>query len=161
LNLENELNSDRLNRWLTLGANIGVLIGIILLLVELAQNREMMRAQTRHEMAMGIVDMQHAVAENEQLADIMHRSSVGEKLTPTERLRHRHRLNALLRYWEDVHYQYRLGLYDEPEFSSQREAWRGAFLSNNHLREYWCETKGRYSEKFRLELDALMPDNIC
>ena len=153
------MDSDRLNRWLTLVANIGVLIGIILLLVELAQNREMMRAQTRHDMAMGIVEMQHAAAEDEQLADIMRRSLAGEELTPTERFRHRLRLNALLRYWEDVHYQYRLGLYDEPEFSSQREAWRASFLNTNHLREYWCETKGRYSEDFRLELNALMPED--
>ncbi len=29
------MDSDRVNRWLTLGANIGVLIGIILLIVEL------------------------------------------------------------------------------------------------------------------------------
>jgi hypothetical protein len=159
--LEKQLDSDRLNRWLTLGANIGVLIGIILLLVELAQNREMMRAQTRHDLAMGIVEMQHAAAEDEQLADIMRRSLAGEELTPTERYRHRLRLNALLRYWEDVHYQYRLGLYDRPEFSRQREAWRDSFLGNSHLREYWCETDERFSEEFRLELNELMPDNNC
>jgi len=39
------LKSDRLSRWLTLGANIGVLIGIVLILMELDQNAELMRAQ--------------------------------------------------------------------------------------------------------------------
>ena len=28
------MNSDRINRWLTLGANIGVLIGLVLLVIE-------------------------------------------------------------------------------------------------------------------------------
>ena len=39
------MESDRLNRWLTLGANIGVLVGLVVLIVEIGQNTEMMRAQ--------------------------------------------------------------------------------------------------------------------
>lgn len=39
------MNSDRLNRWLTLGANVGVFIGIMLILFELNQNADLMRAQ--------------------------------------------------------------------------------------------------------------------
>jgi hypothetical protein len=39
------MNSDRLTRWLTLGANLGVLAGIILILFELNQNADLMRAQ--------------------------------------------------------------------------------------------------------------------
>jgi len=35
------MDSDKTNRWLTLGANIGVLIGIMLLVFELTENREM------------------------------------------------------------------------------------------------------------------------
>ena len=60
------MDSVRLNRWLTLGANIGVLIGIMLLLVELDQNRDMMRAQTRHQLAMGLVELQIATGTNQQ-----------------------------------------------------------------------------------------------
>ena len=37
--------TDKVNRWLTLGANIGVLVGIVLILIELNQNSELMRAQ--------------------------------------------------------------------------------------------------------------------
>jgi hypothetical protein len=35
---------DRINQWLTLGANIGVVIGLILLLIELDQNSDLLRA---------------------------------------------------------------------------------------------------------------------
>jgi hypothetical protein len=138
-----------------------VFVGIILLIVELDQNREMMRAQTRHDLAMGIVEMQHAVAENPELADIMRRASAGEELTPTETFRHRLRLNALLRYWEDVHYQYRLGLFDEPEFFQQKEAWRSSFQVSQQLVEYWCETGDSYSVQFKLEIDTLLPNGPC
>jgi len=65
------VDSDRLNRWLTLGANIGVLVGIILLIVELNQNRQMMQAQTRNELSMGIVGIQSGIAENSELANVI------------------------------------------------------------------------------------------
>lgn len=43
------MNTDRLNRWLALGANIGVLIGLLLLIYEMRQNSELMRAQISME----------------------------------------------------------------------------------------------------------------
>jgi hypothetical protein len=39
------MDADNVNRWLTLGANVGVLVGIILILLELNQNAELMLAQ--------------------------------------------------------------------------------------------------------------------
>ena len=39
------MKADSVNRWLTLGANIGVLAGIVLILIELGQNADLMRAQ--------------------------------------------------------------------------------------------------------------------
>jgi len=43
------MNTDRLNRWLALGANVGVLIGLILLVYEVRQNSDLMRAQISME----------------------------------------------------------------------------------------------------------------
>ena len=39
------MTSEKLNSWLALGANIGVLIGLIVLIVEIDQNTDMMRGQ--------------------------------------------------------------------------------------------------------------------
>lgn len=41
------MNVDRLNRWLTLVANIGVIAGIVFLAIELRQNNELLEAQSR------------------------------------------------------------------------------------------------------------------
>jgi hypothetical protein len=58
------MDSDRLNRWLTLGANVGVLVGIVLILMELNQNAELMRAQMTQARADNVVesyrDLQHS-----------------------------------------------------------------------------------------------------
>ena len=45
------MNNDRLNRWLSLGANFGVLVGLILLVYEVRQNSDLMRAQISMERA--------------------------------------------------------------------------------------------------------------
>ena len=39
------VNTDNLNRWLSLGANVAVVIGIVFLAIEIRQNTEMTRAQ--------------------------------------------------------------------------------------------------------------------
>ena len=45
------MNNNRLNRWLSLGANFGVLVGLILLVYEVRQNSDLMRAQISMERA--------------------------------------------------------------------------------------------------------------
>lgn len=155
------MDSNQLSRWLTLGANIGVLAGIVLLIVELGQNRAMSRAQTRSELAMGIVDLLQTPASNEQLADLMYRASVGAELTPREIFQFELRTNALLRYWENVHYQYRVGLYDETEFEKQREAWKSSFARSSMAMQYWCKVRLLYSPEFTLELDQLLSGQQC
>ncbi len=39
------MKADNVNKWLTLSANIGVVIGLVLLLIELDQNSDLLRAQ--------------------------------------------------------------------------------------------------------------------
>jgi len=155
------VESDRLARWLTLGANLGVLAGIVLLIVELDQNRDMMRAQTRHELSMGIVDLLLVPASNEQLADLMYRANAGASLTDRELYQFQLRTNALFRYFEDVHYQYREGLYDDTEFERQRDAWSAAFANSRRMRQYWCTVRSLYSPQFAIEVDQLLGAGAC
>jgi hypothetical protein len=64
------MNADGLNRWLTLGANIGVLIGILLLIAELNQNSTLMRAQIFNERAGQGIDLFMTVAESSELSEV-------------------------------------------------------------------------------------------
>ena len=134
---------------------------MFLLVLELNQNREMMRAQTRHEIAAGIVELLLVPASNEQLANLMYRAETGGDLTPQESFQFEMRTNALLRYWEDVHYQYRVGLYDEVEFSKQREAWKAALSRSAGMRAYWCKVRALYSPEYMSEMNALLPEQGC
>ena len=155
------MDSNWANRWLTLGANFGVLVGIVLVLVQLDQNRDMIRAQTRDQIATALVELQIETGSNQQLVELLQRADDGEELTSAERRQVGYRYNALIRYWENVHYQYRQDLYDEVEFESQRKAWRRTFEVGPSITRYWCNESSLYSPEFAAELDNLLPESSC
>lgn len=155
------MTADTLNRWLTLGANVGVLIGIVLLLIELNQNETMMRAQTRTELSNGIVEVLSMSASNPQLAGLIRRADDGEELSAEELLQFEHRSFALFRYLENLNYQYRLGLYDEQEYSAQRNAW-GSYLNRSKAAVMvWCDYRLTVSPEFRAEVDSQLQRHTC
>ncbi len=78
------MNTDRLNRWLTLGANIGVLIGIVLLVIEVRQNNENLVAQARATYHASFSDIWGMAAEDSKLAEIIAKELGGESLTSAE-----------------------------------------------------------------------------
>jgi hypothetical protein len=149
------MDNDKLNRWLRLGANIGVLVGIALLIYELNQNRELMRAQVRHDLSAGLVEILGWVATDPQMASIVRRGDRNEELTPDEEYQYRYRTNALFRYWQDVHYQYRLGLYDESQYLAHRNAIAGYIKGSRRMVDFWCNAKESYDSAFRHEIDSL------
>lgn len=155
------MNSDKVLRWATLAANLGAVAGLILLVLGLKQNEALVRAQTRNALAVGIVDLFARVAENPQLASLRRRADAGEELTPDERYQYDIITRAFFRYWEDVHYQYRQGLYDEAEFGRQREAWRRYAQSSRALTSFWCAERGQFSPEFGLDFDQLLPPGAC
>jgi hypothetical protein len=151
------MSKDRLIQSIALAANCVTILGLLLVILQLQQNRTLMRAQVRHELASTIVDLLNSSANNSQLAGVLRRGSLGEKLTEDEQLQFQLRSNASLRYWEDVHYQFRLGLYDEVEYSRQKAAWKATFAHSVGFVKYWSEVRTLYSPRFAAEIDGLLP----
>jgi hypothetical protein len=155
------MSKDRLIQSIALAANCVTILGLILVIMQLQQNRTLMRAQVRHELATTIVELLNSWANNSQMASVIRRGSVGEQLTPDEQFQFRMRCNALLRYWEDVHYQHRLGLYDDAEYAKQQAAWKDSFANSVGLVNYWCEMRTLYSPRFVAQIDDLLPPHSC
>lgn len=155
------MKGERLHRWLTLGANLGVLIGILLLIAELSQNLTAVRAQTRHDLSSDIVELFTQVAGNAQLASVRRRADSGEPLTPDETYQYDLITRAFFRYWEDVHYQFRQGLYDEVEFSRQRDAWQAYAGESAALVAWWCRNRSQFSPEFAEEFDGILTRYTC
>ena len=151
------MSKDRLIQSIALAANCVTILGLLLVILQLQQNRNLMRAQVRHELASTIVDLLNSSANNHQLAGVLRRGALGEQLTADEQLQFQMRWNAILRYWEDVNYQFRLGLYDEEEYSRQKAAWKATFAGSVGLVKYWSEVRTLYSPRFTAEIDGLLP----
>ena len=142
-------------------ANFAVLIGVLLLVYELHQNRMLMRAQTRNAIAETLVNYQISAATSPHLLRIQAKTVGGEELTPAEQQGFRAYWRGLFRYWENVNYQYRNGLYDDSEYFTQREAWKRILLSNEPVLEFWCTRRGIQSEEIDAEIDELLGDAGC
>ena len=155
------MDSDKAKKWITLGANLGVLIGIFLLIVELQQNREMMRAQTRADIAAMSIDRLQVIASDQGLADIVRRARVGEELDATESTRYLFHTLATFRTFENVHYQYRLGLFDESEFAGELKSFQQLITGSVGLTRHWCQFRVVTSKEFRIQVDAVFDDLNC
>lgn len=155
------MTSDRTVRRLNILANLGVIAGLALVVFELSQTRDLMRAQTRHELATAIVAHLLVLAENPQLAGVMRRGDAGQELSPDEAYQYDTRSRALFRYWENVHYQYREGLYDGVEFASQRDAWASYLGTSKGAAMAWCGMRAEFSPEFRSELDGVLSTFRC
>ena len=142
-------------------ANLGVIAGILLLVVELNQNRDMMRAQTRNELARGLNEVLSFTINDAELADLSVRSNNGDQLTAAEAMRLRSRDELSFRYWENVHYQYRQDLYDESEFSRHRDTMNSVLSRNPRLVRYWCSERMLYSIPFMEFIDGLLSSQPC
>jgi hypothetical protein len=147
----------------TLGtvANFGVVVGIILLVFELSQNRDMMQAQIRNEIATSLSGVLTPSVTDGELVERLTRTEDGEELTDSEEYRVFLQSELIFRYWENVHYQYRKELYDESEWAGHRGAIESSVTSRLRFQQYWCLTRSNYSAEFRDFIDELLPEDIC
>ena len=149
-----------LGQTLQLLGNAGVIIGILLLAYELNQNRQMMQAQTRNELSQGIIEILLAFTDDEESASLWNRGQRGDELTDEESARYRRMAVAELRYHENVHYQYRQGLYDENEFEAHREQWRLLFGEKGRA-DVFCTARPGLSPEYVAEIEGLLTTYQC
>jgi hypothetical protein len=143
-------------------ANVGVIVGLLLLVFELAQNRELMEAQTRHDLSQSLVEQLIPLALDAELAELslrIARDCPTGDCVDVDYYRFELLWSARFRYWQDAYYQYQLGLFDEQEFAGQLETWRTVISMNPGVRIHWRAVRAGYSADFVAEIDALLPES--
>ncbi len=140
--------------------NFGVILGILLLVYELNQNRQMMEAQTRNSIAEASVGLNMAFANNPEMVDARLKDSAGEALDRRGAFLLQIRNRALWRHRENISYQNRRGLYEEGEYLAQRRSWVRGLDEDGRTRTFWCSRAIDLSEDFVAEMDGLM-SNPC
>ena len=113
------MKADAINRWLTLGANLGVLVGIFLLIAELNQNSTLMRAQIFNDRAGHGIALFTSIAESSELSEIdgllaesgfPENADVYSKLTRTQKSQYLWLVRADRFRIENLLYQMALGI---------------------------------------------------
>ncbi len=140
------MNLNKINPWLTLLANFGVIAGIVFLAVEIGQNSEMMRAQTRTQLAEELTELFSANMNDQHYAEILLKGNNGQELTDVEQYQYFRHRTAWTSYWNNVIYQYQIGLYDEQEFVRQITAIRISIDAWPGIKKHWCTDRSRSPE---------------
>jgi hypothetical protein len=156
------MNMDKLNHWLTLAANIGVIAGIVFLGIELQQNTSMMRAQTRDSMTEKVTNWQMNVSSNPFTAITFTKGYYTEVLERETGEMAAWNMLALsnLRLWENEYYQYKAGLFNESEFTPRLDNMKNNMHSSIGMQKVWSEQRAFFSPEFRDLLDSYIPESV-
>lgn len=143
--------------WMNLSASFAVILGIVFLGLEIRQNTDMMRSQTRDSISEKQMMFSEWVATERDLADAIAKANLGLPLEPGERVMHAYFLAGVWREWENSHYQFEQGLFDRDEFEPRMQRWRETMRVAG-IRESWRQTRLNYSPSFRIEVDRIVAE---
>jgi len=143
-----------LGQTISIVANIGVIAGIVFLAVELRQNNQMMLSQTRSDISQDIVNHLRQMATTEYLDDIADPSEL-QTLGSAEALRRQNWMLATFRMWENIHYQWTRGLFEDSEYEREKSVWsRG--MKRPTLRQQFCDARDGFNVDFVREMESGM-----
>ena len=122
------------------------------------QSERVSRAQVRNSITEQIVQINSLVLSQPALLAVQSRSIRNESLDGNEDEQVRTLAFIWLKHSENVHYQYRQGLYDESEYRAQREIWR-VRLQESAFRDVWARFRQTFSPPFAQEIDQIIADS--
>lgn len=108
------MDSEKLNSWLTLIANVGVVIGIFLLIAEVNHATRLAEVEAYQTRIRDIQELNIELALSDSLAGILGKanSEGAEALTPSEFYRAQAYYSAIMRGMQGQYYQYQNGFLD-------------------------------------------------
>ena len=146
----------RLGPTVSVLANVGVLIGILLLVYELHQNRVVAEAQTRSAITQSIIDLTEMITQTPVGMTVYEKRLNNEPLTTRKQIWQRGASRAAFRHWENVYFQYRVGLFSEQELDTYRVYWRDVTRCRSWQQEFWAAAKMQFDSNFREEMDSIL-----
>ena len=152
------MNADKLNTWLTLGANVGVVIGLILLIIEINQNTEMMRAQINQSRTDTALSEQQAGFNSDYIPAIRVKVARGEQLSDEEMIRYENWIRAFNRNMDNQLWQYNQGLLGENIPRSIRSGVREVIGGSVPGLEQWDADKLGFTDEYIAFVDDAIED---
>ncbi|MES3009079.1 MAG: hypothetical protein V4751_15040 [Pseudomonadota bacterium] len=147
--------ATKVSDWMNLMSSIAVIMGIVFLGMEVRQNTNMMRSQTRDSISAKQMMFSEWVTNEMDLAVTIAKANAGVPLEPGERIMHAYFMAGNWREWENSYYQFQQGLFDRDEFEPRMERWRSTMRVES-VRDMWVATRMNYAPAFRAEVDRIV-----
>lgn len=150
---------EKLNQWLTLAANLGVIAGLIFLGLEIQQNTISTRMAARENATQGHIDYLGYLLDNTVLAHANEKLSNNQPVDNLEGNQMRIFLQMRWRHYERVYYQYRNDLISDQEWAGFEAGIMRSFRDENDLwrmsGNVWARDKERLSQQFAEYVEGL------
>ena len=147
------MNSSKINEWLSLVANLAVVAGIIFLAIQIRQNNELLRSESRQTLVSNDVT---SLAANLDNVEVFAKLISQEELSAEDQLRLSFMFAIDIRNREFEYFQYINGLLDEETWLSYRRV----ILINhsNRIGRAWWNDVGRgiVDPEFAKRVDDLL-----
>ena len=149
------MDVERTNRWLTLTANIGVIVSLLFLAFEINQSTKATIAAA----SQGLTDQSIAFFEIQLdpgvISQAVYKQQQGDELSGYEM----HQLDLLQHYnfrvFENAFLQYKRGFYEEREWERYRRIIAGHMANNPSALQMWERSRGGWTEEFAAEVESL------
>jgi hypothetical protein len=158
-NSEIRVDSDRVTRWLTLAANIGVIVGIVFLVLEMRQNRAIATAQVRLEYAAAWRSVDES-RQDGSFADVLTKSiEKPEELSRNEVVQLDAYYSGVLDQMMSAQTASTAGL-RESTFADVAKTIGAIYFSNEFARSWWTQVRSDWSDPPEYEFQKIMDEAI-
>jgi hypothetical protein len=151
------MNTEKLNHWLSLTANIGVLIGIIFLAIEIGQTNQLMEAEARYNQLTGVQETYTLLIENPDFAETFAKAVPSAPPTQGDyssfNLTYRE-LFQMTSYMRMIFNRWQWEFNESVEPDLPVEYWKRV-LSNDFHQTWWDRNKFEFEQEFVSFLDSI------
>ena len=152
------MNAKKINTWLSLSANIGVVIGLGLLGFEISQNTEMIQAQMNQSRTDTAVSQQEATYNSDYMPALFVKADKGEQFSDEESLRYSAYFRAYNRNMDNQLWQYNQGFLGENIPRSIKGGARVRIAGNSQGLELWEIQKYSYTDEYVAFVEEAIAD---
>ncbi len=149
------MDADRTNKWLSLTANVGVIISLLFLAYEINQSTKATIAAASQGLTDQSLTFFEAQLDHNVVSQAVYKQRQGDELSGYEL----HQLDLLqhinFRLFENAFLQYKRGFYEDREWERYRRIIAEQMANNPSALQMWERTKGGWTDEFASEVESL------
>jgi len=127
---------------------VAVVVSVLYLAIQIRQNTRSLRAQAHQSITTHIAELNRTIVEHDEVAEILERGLEDPTvLTPAEARRFNAYNSARFRHYDNLYYQYRVGVLEHSQWSGFSSMLRFHFMQAG-LRRWWNDSTAFYSPEF-------------